>query len=91
MEYAFYNPDTMILITADHETGDLRPGEDGALSYNREEHSGADVPIFAYGMGAESIDKKTVENIEIAKLFASLMGVESFGDPSDEWYDEIYG
>lgn len=91
MEYAFYNPDTMILITADHETGDLRPGEDGSLSYNREEHSGADVPIFAYGMGAESIDKKTVENIEIAKLFASLMGVESFGDPSDEWYDEIYG
>ena len=90
MEFAFYNPGTVVIITADHETGNLLPGEDGALSYNSEEHSSADVPIFAYGLGAEVLDGKTVENIEIPKLIAALMGEDSFGDPSDAWKSEIY-
>lgn len=87
MEFAFYNPDTAVLITADHETGGLLPTEDGALAYNTDEHTSANVPIFAYGEGFESLDGQTVENIEIAKLYASLMGVEDFGDPSDDWRD----
>lgn len=90
MEFAFYNPGTVVIITADHETGNLLPGEYGALSYNSEEHSSADVPIFAYGLGAEVLDGKTVENIEIPKLIAALMGEDSFGDPSDAWKSEIY-
>ena len=39
----------------------------------------------------ECLDGKTVENIEIAKLIASLMGEDNFGDQSKDWYDEIYG
>ena len=91
MEYAFYHPDTAVLITADHETGGLRPGEDGTLSYSTENHTRDDVPVFAWGEGFECLDGETVENIEIAKLYASLMGVESFGDQSNAWYDDIYG
>jgi alkaline phosphatase len=91
MEFAFYHPDTFVLITADHETGGLAPDENGNLAYSTEDHSADDVPIFAWGYGADAIDGKTVENIEIAKLFASLMGVENFGDQSDEWKNIIYG
>ena len=91
MEFAFYNPDTFVLITADHETGGLAPDENGNLIYTAEYHTVDDVPVFAYGHGAEVIDGKTVENIEIAKLFASLMGVENFGDQSETWKDIIYG
>ena len=89
MEYAFYNPETVVIITADHETGDLHPEGDG-LVYSLDDHSAADVRVFAWGMGAEALANTTVENIEIAKLVASLMGVNSFGDQSNDWYDAIY-
>ena len=90
MEYAFYNPDTMVIITADHETGGLLPGEDGALSYNSEEHTAADVPVFAWGYGTNIFNGATVENIEIAHFFAKSMGVDNFGDQTRNWYSEIY-
>ena len=82
MEFAFYNPDTFILITADHETGGLLPGEDGKLAYNDDYHTLADVPVFAYGYGAELFNGITVENIQIAHTIASLMGRDDFGDQS---------
>ena len=82
MEFAFYNPDTFILITADHETGGIIVNEDGSFSYTTEEHTSANVPIFAYGMGAELFDGMTVENIQIGQTIASLMGVDNFGDQS---------
>ena len=90
MEYAFYNPETMVIVTADHETGELHP-EGDTLVYNLDDHSAADVLVFAWGMDAEPLSGKTVENIEIPKLVASSMGVDNFGDQSDEWYNDIYG
>lgn len=90
MEFAFYNPDTVVIITADHETGGLHAVGD-TLEYSSDDHTAADVPVFAWGMGAEVFAGKTVENIEIAKFFAGEMGVDNFGDQSNEWYSEIYG
>ncbi len=83
MEFAFYNPETAILITADHETGELLPDESGNLAFNSEEHSGADVCIFAYGHGMELFDGVNIENIQIAHTVAALMGDENFGDQSE--------
>ncbi|MBR2381711.1 MAG: alkaline phosphatase [Clostridia bacterium] len=82
MEFAFYNPDTFVLITADHETGELYPDEDGTLNFHFNDHSAANVPIFAYGDGAELFDGVNIENIQIAHTIAALMGDESFGDQS---------
>ena len=86
MEYAFYNPETLLLITADHETGDLRPEDNGELAYHTEDHSGANVPIFIYGIGGELFDGETVENIQIGHTLASFMGVYDFGDQSEFTY-----
>lgn len=80
MEYAFYNPDTFVLITADHETGGLQSNSDGTFAYTQTSHSSADVPVFAYGMNAEVFHGKTVENTQIPKTIAHMMGVENFGD-----------
>ena len=91
MEYAFYNPDTVVIITADHETGGLSPSQfDGNLYFLTEDHTSADVPVFAWGHGTEIFNEKAVENIEIAQFFASSMGVNDFGDKSGDWYNEIY-
>ena len=82
MEFAFYNPETLVLITADHETGRLLPNEEGELAYNHDDHTEADVLVFAYGQGAELFDGVTIENIQIAHTIAALMGDENFGDQS---------
>ena len=86
MEFAFYHPDTVIIITADHETGGLTLGEDGMLAYTSEDHTSADVLVFAYGCGAEIFDGKTVENVQIPMTIASFMGVYDFGDQSEYQY-----
>ena len=82
MEYAFYHPDTFVLITADHETGALLPDGNGGYAYNSGDHSNADVPVFAYGDGGELFHGKTIENIQIPQTIASFMGVTDFGDQS---------
>ena len=82
MEFCFYNPDTFLLITADHETGGLAPDENGVLTFSTKEHTGANVPIFAYGYGAELFDGVEIQNIQIAHTIAALMGDSNFGDQS---------
>ena len=75
MEYAFYHPDTLVLITADHETGGLTT--DG--KFTSEEHTGVCVPIYAYGQDAEVFNQFDEENVVIPKLIAKLWGEENFG------------
>ena len=86
MEYAFYNPDTFVLITADHETGNLFPNEQGDLEYHSTDHTGRNVPIFAYGDGSELFNGQTIENIQIPQTIATFMGVYNFGDQSEVSY-----
>ena len=84
MEYAFYNPQTMVIITADHETGGLHLDEDGKYQFVSEDHTSTNVPVFAYGARAEIFDGKTVENVQIAKTIAALFGVKIEGtDPQN--------
>ena len=93
MEYAFYNPDTMVIITADHETGGLAPSSlDGKLYFTDPdgEHTSAPVPVFAWGQGTEFFNDTTIENVQIAQFLAGAMGVTDFGDTENSWYDEIY-
>lgn len=76
MEYAFYHPNTFVLITADHETGGLTKD----FKYTSTDHTSANVPIFAYGDGSDLFAGQTVENIQIPQTIASFMGVDTFGD-----------
>lgn len=82
MEYAFYHPNTFVLITADHETGMLKPGPGGMMAFNSDSHTGTDVPVFAFGQGSELFNDQTVENVQIPKTIAKFWGVADFGDPS---------
>lgn len=83
MEYAYYHPDTFVLITADHETGDLKPSG-ATMVYHSDGHTATDVPVFAFGQGSQVFNDLTVENIQIPKTIAKLWGVADFGDPNAE-------
>ena len=80
MEYAFYNPDTMIIITADHETGGLQIADNGEFYYTSDSHTSTNVPVFAYGAACEVFDGVTIENTQIPKTIAALFGVEIVGN-----------
>ena len=83
MEFAFYNPDTFVLITADHETGGLTKTSNG-FTYTSDKHTDANVPVFAYGYNANVFNKKTMENVQIPITIAAMMGQDNFGSPDYE-------
>jgi len=82
MEFALYHPDTFLLITADHETGDLIYDSERYI-FKYYNHTARDVPVFAYGMGAEVFNGRTVENVQIPKTIAALWGQALAADTDD--------
>ena len=66
------NPDTLLIITSDHETGGVRlPSEGEAVTnalFSTSNHTSTNVKIFALGYGAEYFNGKTVDNTDIAKF-----------------------
>lgn len=84
MEYALYNPDTMIIITADHETGGLEIGEDGKPQFTTGSHTSEFVKVFGFGVGTEKFNGQKMRNIEIPKFIAANWGVNNFGDQSSK-------
>ena len=86
MEYIMYHPDTMLIITADHETGGLFFDEENDFTpyWTAGDHTAADVPVIAYGFGTEIFNNTTVNNIDIPKFIAAQMGEENFGQADIE-------
>lgn len=78
LKFVLENPDTVLLITADHETGDMkfksnwedRELKDKRIYASSGSHSTQNVPIFAIGYGLESLDTKKGEafTVEDCKL-----------------------
>lgn len=83
LEFLMYHPDTVIILTADHETGGITYDENkaGGYRYTTANHTQVNVPFYAIGKGTEIIDGKTFDNTGISKFTAQLMGVDGFGNP----------
>ena len=85
MDFADEHPGTLVVVTADHETGGLSiPSneEDFHLSdsgvqydFSTEGHSGTLVPVYLYGAGAERING-ILDNTELAQRLMRLLGLE---------------
>ncbi len=84
MEFAFYHPDTVVIITADHETGGLTDLA-GVYKYSHGNHTAKLVPVFAYGMGTEVFHDKEIENVQIPKTIAKMWGQSLATDTNDVW------
>jgi alkaline phosphatase len=78
LEFAANDGETLIVVTADHETGGLAlTGGDmktGMVkgSFTTGEHTGVMVPVFSYGPGAENFTG-IMENTDIAKKIIDLL------------------
>ena len=79
--YVNEHPNTLLVVTADHETGGtavsykthpVNQPEGMQLSFSTKGHSGTVVPIFAYGKGAEKFGG-IFKNKEIPSIIESIM------------------
>lgn len=79
VEYAAEHGDTLVICTADHETGSLMaaqstaPGSAPVIFYGGTSHSGVPVPIYAFGPSAELFGG-LINNIDIPRNIAKLWG-----------------
>lgn len=79
LEFAANDKETLIIVTADHETGgmaltggDMKKGMVKG-GFPTGDHTATMVPVFAYGPGAENFTG-IMENTDIAKKIMSLLG-----------------
>ena len=81
IEYVNQHPETLLVVTADHETGGTgvyynghTPGNEGPLKlrFSTSGHTGTVVPIFAYGAGAENF-AGVMKNTDIPKKIDALI------------------
>jgi len=77
VEYARKNPDTLVIVTADHETGGLSANmsyatQEKTIFYTTTSHTAAPVPIYAFGPGAHRFTG-VIDNTDIAKTIRELL------------------
>jgi alkaline phosphatase len=79
--YVNQHPNTLLVVTADHETGGtsvsyksypVNKPEGMQLSFSTKGHSGTVVPIFAYGAGAKNF-AGIFQNKEIPGIIEELI------------------
>ncbi len=89
IEFAKKDKRTLLIVTADHETGGLMLDDDKdnpgqlAARWTSKGHTGVDVPLFAYGPGSQQF-AGTIDNTDIAKKIAGLMSIKPFPVPMEE-------
>lgn len=78
MDFVNSNKETLLIITADHETGGLGINNDSKigklnLKFTANDHTGTMVPVFAYGPGAE-LFRGIYDNTEIYHKMRAALG-----------------
>lgn len=66
--YEIHPEETLIIVTADHETGGLSLNP---TRWSSMDHTAANVPIYSIGVGAEKFGKD-LDNTDVAKIIETL-------------------
>lgn len=87
VEYAKADGETLVVVTADHETGGIKyNAEKDEYYYTRDDHSTADVPLFVSEADAGFTDGQLVENRQISVQIARVMGFDETQFPAVKPY-----
>ncbi|MBN1361218.1 MAG: alkaline phosphatase [Sedimentisphaerales bacterium] len=89
VEFALADGRTLVVVTADHETGGLTipggslDGSEVKVEWSTKGHSGSPVPVYAFGPGAERF-AGVYDNTELSAKIAQLMRIEPWPQPIEE-------
>lgn len=87
LDYAEKDGNTLVVVTADHETGGIVLGDDGKYSFTQGSHSGVDVPLLVYGSDNFIENGETVKNIDIPARIAYSLGFTEEDIPYEQFAD----
>lgn len=73
LEYAKNDGETLVVVTADHETGAITPDGNG-YKFTSDDHSNADVPLRVYGSDRIIYSGERINNYEIPMRIAYTIG-----------------
>ena len=75
VEYAREETHTLVIVTADHETGNLYVDDaTGEYTFHSSSHTGKNVPVFVYGADDLFSEGAEMDNCSIANLIAARLG-----------------
>jgi alkaline phosphatase len=77
LDFARNDGNTLVIVTADHETGAIKQDKQGNYNFTSGSHSKANVPLFVYGSSNFMEYGEAIKNTDVAKRTALAMG---FGD-----------
>lgn len=89
VEYAERHPGTLVIVTADHETGGLSltggnlQERTVTTAWGTKGHSATMVPVYAYGAGAQLFNG-VYENTEIFHRILNVLGLDKAAAPKVE-------
>ena len=86
-EFAAKDGHTVVLVTADHETGDLRP-ENGVMTYHSGSHTGVNVPVLVFGPKVIE-DGEVLDNKEIPARLAAVCGWDKNAFPAARTVSDV--
>lgn len=75
LEYAEKDGETLVVVTADHETGGITL-KDGAYVFTDDGHTAADVPVLVYGSDKLISNGEKLNNYEIPIRIAYTLGAK---------------
>ena len=74
LDFAKKDGHTLVVITADHETGGITLNSSGSYVFTQGYHSAVAVPVFVYGSSKIIANGETVNNYDIPRRIAYLTG-----------------
>ena len=84
LDYAKEDGNTLVIVTADHETGAITLNDNGEYEFTSDDHSAADVPLRVYGSEKLIKNNETVNNYEIPIRIAYILGFTEEDFPISE-------
>lgn len=84
LSFAQEEAHTLVIVTADHETGGLDaielPGSKVSIKWTSGRHTPQAVPFFAFGTGSE-LFSNNMDNTEVPETIAKALEIEGFPQP----------
>ena len=84
LEFAKKDGETLVVVTADHGTGRMRPDGNGGYKFTWGEHDFDDVPVFVSAEDAGFINGKEIKNRQIPVQIARVLGFDKSQFPAQK-------
>ncbi len=83
LDFAAQDGDTLVVVTADHETGGITYNEEtGEYYYTSGSHTGVNVPVFVSATDAGFVTGEAYKNCDVSLQVAKVMGCDDKAYPT---------